>query len=810
MNFQNSIIKNPSFLLIAIFLSGTAALIYQSLWLRALGLIFGTSSFAVAIVLSVFMLGLGLGSFIFGKLSEKVKHPKILFVVIELLIAILAMTSFMLLQDFSRFESLYYFTYNHTNFFILSLVRFLISFFILLPPSILIGGTIPVISKYCISSKETLGSQFGLLYTFNTLGAFVGVLLTGFLLIWLFGTIGTLSIAISLNVLAAFFGLLTRDNTIQHNKKLLNVPPITLPNNNIGSFWIIFFVTGFLMFSYEVLWARVLSAIGLSTTHSYTIVISGFLLGIVIGAYIVSNVADKIKNISFCFTIISAIVGILGVFILSHFSNLHTNVDLLVRIFIKWQLPWNYLLAQIFHVLAVALIPAIFMGMLFPLAIKLYTSDINNVGQQIGTAYFANTLGAVLGSLTSGLVFIPFLGIEKSSIIISLIAFTLALYTALRRYQNLNRIYTSFLYAVYFALIGFSIYFTIGSTSVYDTYSRGHKILYYATGLTATVTVLEHTNNENLIKELSIDRQIVAGDSFVNVIDAKLLAHIPLLIAYSPNTALSVGYGTGGTSYSMLQHKVFATTVEIEKKVLDARQYFLSMNHNTLNHPALRIIIDDARSYLQATEELFDVIVTDVTNLKYKSNPYLYTVEYFSIIKSRLNQNGVAAAWVPLSGLSFEELRTLIATFHHVFPHSTIWYYSKHATHFIIIVGTSGPLVVSLDTLENKVNYVAADLKEIGALSHYDLAASLFLGENDIKNLTTGVTLHTDNHPILEFSNIIGYIVFNIWENLGNLVPYQKENLTRYFKGSHTEMEKLEHALKDADAMRLLKIKPQP
>jgi spermidine synthase len=203
-------------------------------------------------------------------------------------------------------------------------------------------------------------------------------------------------------------------------------------------------------------------------------------------------------------------------------------------------------------------------------------------------------------------------------------------------------------------------------------------------------------------------------------------------------------------------------------------------------------VLDDARNYIATTDEKFSVIVTDVTNLKYKRNPYLYTREYFEIMRGALSADGVAAAWLPVGGLSFNDLRTLIATFDSVFPHTTAWYFTQFPTHFIILVGAPEPTRVNLMELRERMAKVERDLRSLNVDNVYKLASMLLLGESDIDSLVDGAPIHTDNRPILEYSDMDLYNVTDVAPNLGRLIEFQQEGLLAYFVGDEHQLAELE------------------
>jgi spermidine synthase len=322
------------------------------------------------------------------------------------------------------------------------------------------------------------------------------------------------------------------------------------------------------------------------------------------------------------------------------------------------------------------------------------------------------------------------------------------------------------------------------------TAAEGFDVIYYAEGLSGTVTAVERGNYRGLF----VDGQNVSGTDPVLLADSKMLAHVPLLLAEEPQVALTVGYGTGTTSGSMLLHDVEVHAVEIEKKIIEAAPLFSAVNYSSYADPGLDIVLDDARNYIATTDEEFSVIVTDVTNLKYKRNPYLYTREYFEIMQGALSADGVAAAWLPVGGLSFNDLRTLIATFDSVFPHTTAWYFTQFPTHFIILTGTPEPTQVNLTELREKMSRVKVerDLQSLNVDSVYELASMLLLGERDIDSLVNGAPLHTDNRPILEYSDMNLYNVTDVAPNLGRLIEFQREDLLKYFVGSEQQLAELD------------------
>ena len=764
----------------AIFISGASALVYQLIWVRLLGLVFGVSSFAVATVVAVFLLGLGLGSYFFGRWSERARDPMRIYLFVELGIAATSLIAYLVIETLPIYRYLYEYAYNNLGFYGLSVARLLLSMLVLLPPVFLIGGTMPLLVKYFLRDPENLGSSFSKIYYLNTLGACTGVLLTGFVFVRYFGVNGTLLIAVGGNLLVALMIALTRRSTVVAR-------PATSVQRPYSYMLVFLFLTGFISLAYEMLWVRILSTYGLSTSQAFALILAGFLLGFSVGAWVVARRVDHRRDLEAWFSAVSIITAFSGAVVLLLFRQFEALTILLADATPASQLTLGMALA-----FTVSFIPAVFMGILFPLGVRIYAQDIDRIGAKAGNTFFSNTLGCVLGSLLTGFVLIPFVGMWNTTLILINLSLLIAVAFLLRARRPARAQWASLLVI---AVIANLLVFTDSKTFHAElkgrdlrTAAEGFDVIYYAEGLSGTVTAVERGNYRGLF----VDGQNVSGTDIVLLADSKMLAHVPLLLAEEPEVALTVGYGTGTTSGSMLMHDVDVHAVEIEEKIIEAAPLFDKVNNGSYADPDLDIVLDDARNYIATTNNEFSVIVTDVTNLKYKRNPYLYTREYFEIMRGALSPDGVAAAWLPVGGLSFNDLRTLIATFDSVFPHTTAWYFTQFPTHFIILVGTPERTLVDISELRDEMVGVERDLRSLNVDNVYELASMLLLGERDIDSLVDGSPIHTDNRPILEYSDMDLYNVVDVAPNLGRLMEFQQEDLLAYFTGSEQQLARLE------------------
>ena len=767
----------------AIFISGASALVYQLIWVRLLGLVFGVSSFAVATVVAVFLLGLGLGSYFFGRWSERARDPLRIYLYVELGIAATSLIAYLVIEALPVYRYLYEYAYNNLGFYGLSVARLLLSTLVLLPPVFLIGGTMPLLVKYFLRDPAHLGSSFSRIYYLNTLGACAGALLTGFVFVRYFGVIGTLMIAVSGNLLVALIIALSKRDTG-------DARPAASEQRPPYSYMLVFlFLTGFISLSYEMLWVRILSTYGLSTSQAFALILAGFLLGFSVGAWVVARTVDRRQDLEAWFSAVSIVTAFSGAVVLLLFRKFEA-----ITLLLSDATPLGHLTLGMALAFTVSFIPAVFMGILFPLGVRIYAHDIDRIGAKAGNTFFSNTLGCVLGSLLTGFVLIPFVGMWNTTLLLINLSLLIAVAFLLRGRQPARAQWVSLLVVAAVANL-----FVFADSKTFHaelkgrdlrTPAEGFDVIYYAEGLSGTVTAVERGTYRGLF----VDGQNVSGTDPVLLADSKMLAHIPLLLAREPDVALTVGYGTGTTSGSMLLHDVDVHAVEIEDKIIEAAPLFSKVNYESFADPDLTIVMDDARNYIDTTNEEFSVIVTDVTNLKYKRNPYLYTREYFEIMRDALSEDGVAAAWLPVGGLSFEDLRTLIATFDGVFPYTTAWYFTQFPTHFIVLVGTPEPTRVNLEELQETNEGVERDLLGLGVDNVYELASMLLLGESDIDLLVNGAPIHTDNRPILEYSDMDLYNVVDVAPNLGQLLDFQQEDLLEYFVGNEDQLAELERS----------------
>ena len=772
------------FLYACALLSGAAALIYELLWLRILDLFFGVGSFAIATTLAVFMLGLCAGSAAFGPVADRSRDRARLYVLLELGMAVTACAAYVLIQRLPAIHDLYIGAYRALGPGALHAARVLLACLILLPCTFCMGGTMPVLTRLAIADDEDMGKIFGRLYALNTLGAVLGASAAGFWLVAAIGVRASFGVAAALNLLVVAVVLNARFRHAAPASPAPDAEPGPGPVSELPIMLAFVFCTGLAAFGFEVVWTRVLTNFGLATTFSFTIILAAVLLGVASGSALVALGIDKTRARLTRFAILAWVLSglcAMTMWFLSHLPEI--DAWLVRRVSARTASVSSYYRTEQALAFILTYFPFIGFGALFPLAHRLYAGTDSRLGAKTGQIYFWNTLGSVVGSIAAAFVLIPLLGIRMSGTLLTTLLAVVALGATLAAWnrERGRRSRAALAVTALFALAA-SIALLVHTRPRFYKIGPFKEVIYYQEGLAATVTVIEEPGPaDRRYRKLLIDSQMVSGNTPVLLADSKLLAHVPLLIARDPRTAIAVGYGCGGTSGSMLLHGVQVTAFEIEARVIEAGALFTDMNFEAPARPGFTLVVDDARHQLEAMNGKVDVIVTDVTNPKYRRSAQLYTVDYFRLLKSRINRGGAVAAWLPLGGLSFDDLRMVIASFHEAFPHTTVWTRDLTSTPFLVVIGTPERIAVDRSRVQRRLAPVRHDSAIAGLATVQDLKDMLLLGERDVAELSEGSPLNTDNRPLLEFTDLDAYFVTPPGENLERLQAFAREDLNAYF-----------------------------
>ena len=756
--------RGPLLILFAV--SGAAALIYEVVWTRLLTLYLGHGLAAASAVLAAFMGGLAAGAGAAGRMAGRVTPARAvrIYAGLEIAIAVLALLMPLALIAVRPLLAASYADGTGGGSF--ALLRLAISVALLCVPAACMGATFPIASRWMVRSPSTAAQDAGALYAANTLGAAAGAILAGFSLIPALGLSGTTYVGMTLNVIAAAGAYLISRRLPDLAPALDAAPKATAraaalqASRPASSPWlaaIALGASGFASLTLQIVWTRLLVQILGPTTYAFSTVVSIFIVGIAGGAAIASRLASRVDagvGLS-CTLLISAALALAAASAVDW--SLLTIAEIVSR-------P-NYgfgdvLQREILLVTALLLPMTLTFGAAFPFAVAMATKRDESVTERIGLIYAVNTIGAILGSLLSGFLLIPRLGLFGTIRLVAAVGAIVALVMLIRSARARGRMLGFALaggVAVAIAMLpewnrsllssGAYKYAPAMRGASLETALTAGELVSYREGSTGTVAVRRLTGTTSLAIDGKVDASN-AGD----MLTQRLLAHMPLLLHPDPKRVAILGLGSGVTLGSALTHPLDeATVIEISPEVVDASKYFVAENHDALNDTRTRLIVGDGRTHLMLGRQQYDVIVSEPSNPWMAGIASLFTREFFEGARERLTPGGVLCQWAHTYDISRDDLRSIVATFLTVFPNGTLWLVGDAD---VLLLGSTEPLDARIGGIPEamKRTGVAADLATVGVAGPFALT-SLFVAQGDqLKAWAAGAPLQTDDRSRLEFS----------------------------------------------------------
>lgn len=554
------------------FLSGGTALIYEVLWTKELTLIMGNTIYSSATVLAAFMGGLALGSILLGRYIDCAKiSPLKLYAVLELGIGLFAIALPSLLAIVNPLYSMIYQS-SSAHPYLLTLLKFTISFCFLLIPTFLMGGTLPILSTYIVSSFHHLGRRIGTLYAVNTLGAVVGSLLAGYVLIGWIGIKATTYLAVWINVSLFLFAyglsaspihVLGMEKKIDNQNVLYNECSKAHSNMTMRLVLFIYALSGFTALAYEIIWMRVFIPFLSSSIYSFTTMLVAFLLGLSMGSLLCSRLVDRINRIIPSLGMVQILTGFFSLLSLLLFNLFYSLFSKQLNLALENMNAWAFVITIGFYFF-ILLPPSLLMGAVFPLVIKICSNKkIRLLGTTVGNIYFLNTIGAILGSLIAGFFLIHWLGVQGSFMLIvgfNVLGGTVLIATSLKAKGGMRLALASSLIAILtLSSAGYSknIFQKVFIDRLIhlNMLNKNSRFIYYREDTTATICALESSKGA---KNLLINSIPTTGI----VMETKLMAHLPLLLHKNPKNGLVICFGMGTTFRSAYLHGIDVTAVE--------------------------------------------------------------------------------------------------------------------------------------------------------------------------------------------------------------------------------------------------------
>jgi len=758
------------------FTSGAAALIYEIVWLRLLTNVFGNTTFAISAVLTAYMAGLGLGSFWVGRLVDRWKRPLFLYGCFEIGIGVYAALTLPLLKGIQILYVAFaqQFDPDPASF---AFMRLLLSFGVMFIPTFFMGATLPILAKFYIRRAEAIGSGTALLYGINTAGAVVGTLLAGFFLLEILGIRSTLAVAIILNVGIGMLACLVSQELKMAGLETVPVkktepatrqisPPIPASHGWVRWLPAGLVISGATAMMYEVTWTRALAAVFGSSTYAFTVMLSTFLLGLSLGSTAYERILKRRPVRLSDWGWLQITLALSALITLSYFDRIGIVSVRLFSVTIGsffWLEVLRFLLCG-----ALMIVPTFCFGALFPVSIALYTKNTAVLGRSIGTLYLANTCGNILGSLASGFLLIPAIGIHQTMLMAVGVGGVVGLAVALADLSRSVRfrlvtglVGLLLLTGIWVKRGGWDPHLMTGglhvrpfpmvqmdSTNILASlFDR--RILFYREGSSSIVSIGEYAGNRYLTVNGKVDASTNPPDMSTQV----LSAHLPHLLHPDPRRTLVVGFGSGTTvSRSLIYPIVQLDSVEIEPAVMEAARYFHQINYGDYQNPKVRHILNDARNHLLIERGRYDIIISEPSNPWMAGVANLFTVEFYRLVQEHLNPGGILCQWLQAYTFDPRDFKMVIASVQNIFEHTSIW--QTNAGDFLIMA-SDDPIVLRLRKINEQIAQLPQlkkDLAEFEIHGASGLLPYFTLGEKDVRSYVKGAQLNTDDLLQLEFS----------------------------------------------------------
>jgi spermidine synthase len=727
------------------FLSGTAALTYQVLWIKQLGIVVGVDVYAVTTGVSAFFAGLALGSAVFGRWADRLQRPFFAYALLELAIAASGIAATSSLAHaaplFIHFQQ------------IAGPLAWLLPFLLVGIPAFLIGGTLPLLFRSWAPSAH-LAKGGGYLYAINTAGGIAGALITSFFLIAQFGLRGSAIAAAILNVCVALaaFKLVDKTNVLAQ-ELTAGVTPTLGFDQRIAL--ILYCIAGAIALGYEVVWSQAIIPFMSTRAFAFAVVLATYLAGLVIGSAVYARFADRLKDPWSVFALLTSAAGILALLQVVALGGwllfLQTQAEAFVR-----SVTGSFLAGMCarFAVAAISVvfIPTLLLGAAFPVVLRLAVSA-RQIGRDVGEVLAFNTFGGIAGTLLTGFILVPSLGLVRALAVLAVAATTIGIFAVLRsptpRPILRNAVFAS-------AALALICAFTASPDRLAKslTVARGGgEVVFYRETAAGTVAVLQEPAPKGGFRRLYIQGVSNSGDALPSLRYMRLQALLPLLMAdHEPKSALVIGYGTGITSGALLPFNSLTrrVCVELLPGVVAASSQFQG-NYSAATDSRLQIHIGDGRRELLRNSEAYDLITLEPPPPSSAGVANLYSTNFYQLAAKHLEPGGLLAQWLPIGTQNDEDSRALVRSFIDVFPYAALWTTELHE---MLLVGSFHPIVLDVNRITHRFQQpaVQAALAEVGINSPAALLSTWITDRSGLEKYAASAAPVTDDRPSVEYS----------------------------------------------------------
>ena len=751
------------------FCSGFSGLIYESIWSNYLKLFLGHAAFAQVVVITIFMGGMALGSWIAARYSVKIRNLLLTYAIVEMIIGLFGLSFHFI---YVRVTDFAYFTIipkiSSTQ--VIDLFKWTLASIMILPQAVLLGLTFPLMSAGIIRVfPQNRGKSLALLYFNNSLGAAVGVLVSGFVLIKAVGLPGTIVTAGIINIIIALIVWLLSHNDsydpidytiVKTNKEIKDL----LPERIFAVFLLCAGVTGAASFIYEVVWIRMLSLVLGSSTHAFELMLSAFILGLSIGSLWIRKKVDNLVSPIKTLGIIQVMMGVLALSTLIIYDGTFNIMAYMMAALSKTN--QGYILFNLFsHIIAlVIMLPAtICAGMTLPILTHYLVSNQYRE-DSIGKVYAANTLGSIIGIILA-VQLMPLLGLKNLlalgaglDIILGLGLFLYAMKKFSRKSWIIITTILFVLFNLYVSLVQLdplklaSGVFRNGKIDLDD-----RKILFHKDGKTASIDLVAEENESEFIiltngkPEATINNKAkISLDEITQV----LLAAIPLSLHSDAKTAAVIGLGSGMTSNVLLKFPGIKKLdiIEIEPAMVEAARILGNRVGIPIDNPRSEIHIDDAKTFFASRNNKYDLIISEPSNPWVSGASNLFSVEFYDLISNYINDDGLFVQWMQLYEINISLVSSVIKALSGAFKDYVIY----ETAFDIVIIAKKNNVIDELSNSVFDVPEMQSLLSRIGVESLQDLAIRKLGSKRTLDPLFKQHVIqpNSDYFPVLDIASV--------------------------------------------------------
>jgi spermidine synthase len=737
--------------------SGFSALIYETTWYQLLQLSIGSTSASLGFLLAAFMGGLCIGSVGFPRLKLAGSHPLRIYATVEAAIGVCALLVPLVVPLVN-----YVYVAGAEHGVPGVLLRGFMSAVCLLPPTILMGASLPSIVRWL---KATPGgiSWWGLLYGGNTAGAVLGCLVAGFYLLRLYNMTAATIAGAGVNFAVAAISFMLSTRLPVQTAPEIERPTAAAPSDASGPAWPVYTaiaLSGATALGAEVVWTRLLGMLLGLTVYVFSIILAVFLIGLAIGSWVGSMLVRSIRPrlaLGWCQMLLTLGIAWTAWIIAKSLPYWPINPLLTIS-------PWHTFQLDMARCLWAILPSAIVWGASFPLAVACLARPDEDPGQVVGNVYAANTLGCIAGALLVSLVLVPSIGTLQSQRVMLWAAAASGLVMLWPQVQALKSTGLAAALAgglVVAAWLSANMGGVPGELIAYGRRmvinSGRSEMLYTVEGRNSSVAITRW--NDGAI-EIDVNGHVEATTETYDMKLQRMVGHLPAVLHRDPKSVLGIGFGAGVsagtfTRYPGIEH---ITICEIEPVIPPtSTRFFAKQNYEVYRNPKTHVVFDDARHYLLTTTDKFDIIASDPLDIFAKGTAAIYSKEYFEAVKQHLKLGGMFTLYVPLYETDQRTIRSELATFFAAFPYSTIWANTVNGQGYdMVFMGHLEKPTINVDEIEARLRRpdytpVVQSMFEIGVTSLNDLL-STYAGQNaDLGLWSAGAEINTDRDLRLQY-----------------------------------------------------------